>query len=115
MGKTTHQTAQPSGLAWGDLKENAEDIRYIKKDYIEIRPEATGVWAKDSIPNFAIIGNDGLGKVQVQKAPSGEMKSQPGGTYNQVFNFGPPDPRRCSKFLNLNRWTAFFFYHDRIL
>ena len=31
----------------------------------------------------------------------GEMKSRPGGAYNQVFNFGPPDPRkRCSKFLS---------------
>ena len=26
----------------------------------------------------------------------------------------PPDPRRCTKFLNLNRWTAFYIYHDRI-
>ena len=34
------------------LKENPEDTRYIK-----IRPEAPEVWAKDWIPNFAIIWN----------------------------------------------------------
>ena len=34
------------------MKEKPEDVRYIK-----IRPEAAGVLAKDSIPNFAIIGN----------------------------------------------------------
>ena len=33
------------------LKEKPEDTRYIKKDYIEIRPEAPGVWTKDLI-NF---------------------------------------------------------------
>ena len=51
-----------------DLEEKTEDTRYSK-----IRPEAPGVWAKDSIPNIAIIGNCTLGKVQVSrlKAPSG--------------------------------------------
>ena len=44
----------------------------------------------DLIPNFAIIGNCGLGKVQV---PSGEMKSQPGGAYSRIFNFGSPRPK----------------------
>ena len=29
-----------------------------------MRPEAPGVWAKDSIPNFAIIGNCRLGNGQ---------------------------------------------------
>ena len=43
------------------LKEKPEDPRFIKKDYIKIRP---GVRAKDSIPNFAIIGNCRFGNGQ---------------------------------------------------
>ena len=42
------------------LKEKPEDTRYIK-----IRREAPGVWAKDLIPNFAIIGNCRLRNGQV--------------------------------------------------
>ena len=41
------------------LNEKPEDTRCI-----EIRPEASGVRAKDSIPNIAIIRNCGLWKVQ---------------------------------------------------
>ena len=57
------------------LKEKPEYIRYIKKitPYIKIWPEAPGVQAKDSIPNFAIIGNCRLGEsagVSHLKAPS---------------------------------------------
>ena len=38
--------------------------------------------------------------------------SRPGVAYNRILNCAPPPPppdprRRCSKFLNLNRWTAF--------
>ena len=32
--------------------------------YIKMRPEARGVWAKDLIPNFSIIGNCRLGNGQ---------------------------------------------------
>ena len=39
-----------------------------QKDYIEIRPEAPGVWAKELDPNFAIIGTVDSGKVQVCQA-----------------------------------------------
>ena len=42
------------------LKEKPEDNRYI-----EIRPEAPGVWAKEPDPNFAIIGTADSAKVQV--------------------------------------------------
>ena len=60
---------------WGWLERKPEYIRYIKKitPYIKIWPEAPGVRAKDWIPNFAIIGNCGLGEsagVSHLKAPS---------------------------------------------
>ena len=51
--------------------------------------------AKDFIANFAIIGNCGLGKVQV-RAPSRGVKSRPGGAYNRVSNFGPPDSKEAA-------------------
>ena len=41
-----------------------EDTRYDQIYYIEIRPDAPGVWAKDLIPNFAIIENRKLGNGQ---------------------------------------------------
>ena len=41
--------------------QKPEDARYPKK-YIRLRLEAPGVRAKDMIPNFAIIGNCGLGE-----------------------------------------------------
>ena len=52
------------------------------------------VRANDLIPNFAIVGNCGLGKVQVRHALRhlAGVKSQPGGAYNQVFYFGAPRP-----------------------
>ena len=43
-----------------------------QKDYIQIRPEAPGVRAKDMIPNFVIIGHCGLRKVQVHHAYQGD-------------------------------------------
>ena len=67
-------------------KEKPEDTRYVKMITWSI-----GVQANDLIPNFAIIGNCWLGKVQVRHtwrhlAREGEQ-SRPGGAYNQVFNF----------------------------
>ena len=53
------------------VKEHPEDTRYIKKDYIETRPEAPEVRAKELDPNFCrYLGywNCGLGKVQVRPA-----------------------------------------------
>ena len=38
------------------LQEKPEDTRYIKKDYIGIRPEAPGVRAKDLIPTLPLFG-----------------------------------------------------------
>ena len=51
------------------LKEKPEYTRYINKDYIEMRPEAPGLWAKDLIPNFAIIVNCRLGNGQGYHSP----------------------------------------------
>ena len=36
------------------LKEKPEDTRYTKKDYIKIRPEVPGVWAKDLIATLPL-------------------------------------------------------------
>ena len=45
----------------------------------------------DWIPNFAVIGNYGLGKVRhAWMHLAGGGGSQPGGVYNQIFNFGSP-------------------------
>ena len=52
------------------LKEKPEDTRY-QKDYIEIRPEAPGVWTKNLInfiPIYCHHWDCGLGKVQVRQA-----------------------------------------------
>ena len=69
-----------------------------KPDYIEMRPEAPGVRAKDFIPILPLLGlrtrgggggGGGSAGVSCLKAPGGGCKiSQPGGAYNQVFNFG---------------------------
>ena len=53
------------------LKEKPEDTRYIQKDYIEIRPEAPGVWTKDLInfiPIYCHHWDCRLGPVQVRQA-----------------------------------------------
>ena len=48
-------------------QRQTERSHYIyQKDIIKIRPESPGVRVKDWIPNFAIIGNCGIGKVQVR-------------------------------------------------
>ena len=86
------------------LKEKPEEH---KKDYIKIRPEAQRVWAKDLIPTWPLLGlrtQESAGASHM-KAPSGGVK-YPG---QMVPTTGSlilvhPDPRRCSKFLNLNWW-----------
>ena len=52
----TGQTRSMRMIVKVELKEKLSDTRYIKKDYIEMRHESPGVWAKDLIPNCAIIG-----------------------------------------------------------
>ena len=46
-----------------DFKEKPEE-KDISKRLIKMRPEAPVVWAKDSIPNFAIIRNCRFGNGQ---------------------------------------------------
>ena len=71
-----------SWLSWVDedddedevgLKEKPEDTRYIKKDYIEIRPEAPGVRVKEIDRNFAVSGTADSEKYRCVKSerPSG--------------------------------------------
>ena len=64
------------------LKEKPEDSRYmyIKIITSEMRPESPGVWAKDLISNFAIIGNCRLGNGQRRhslEGSGGGVKSKP--------------------------------------
>ena len=53
---------------WGWLERKARRHLIHRKYYIKIRPEALGVRTMDLIPNFAIIGNCWLWKVQVGHA-----------------------------------------------
>ena len=54
-----------------------------QKDYINIRLEAPGVRAKDSIPNFALIRNCRLGNGQ------GRLRPEPGGKPHDQVLCGP--------------------------
>ena len=45
---------------WPSLRWDIKSYIH-QKDYIKMRPEAPGVLAKDSIPNYAIIGNCRIG------------------------------------------------------
>ena len=60
------------GLAWMKSQKTLDN----QKDYIEIRPEAPGVRAKELDPNVAIIAIADSGKCRCVnlKAPSGGVK-----------------------------------------
>ena len=53
---TTHSWLNWIGEDEVGLKEKTRRHQIHQKDYIEIRPEAPEVRAKDLIPNFAVIG-----------------------------------------------------------
>ena len=54
-------------MAWKRIQKTLD----TSNEYIEIRPEAPGVWAKDLIPNFAIIGKCRLGNGAGSSLPGG--------------------------------------------
>ena len=70
-----------------------------QKDYIEIRPEAPGVWANDLInliPIYCHHWDGGLWKVLVHQAwghLAGVSNVLAGGAYNRVLNCGSPRPK----------------------
>ena len=69
------------------LKEKPEDTRYIKKEYIKIRPEAPGVRAKEHlIPNRESTG------VSYLKAPSGCVKCPGHVAPTTGSKIAPPPP-----------------------
>ena len=111
------------------LKEKPEDTRYIK-----IRPKTLVVRAKDLIPDFDIrVFNFGSPQTQGRGAQgycyhykiffnNGTQGWVPTGVWNDLAGgclqmglklWFPPDPRRCSKFLNLNWWKG-HCYHYKI-
>ena len=81
-------------LGWWGCLTRMRLARY-QKDYIEIKSETPGVWAKDLIPNFAIT------LPLLETADSRKcMRITPEGTWRGGGGGG------CSKFLNLNWWKG---------
>ena len=58
-------------------KKSQKTLDVHKKDYIEIRPEAPGVRAKDVIPTLSLLGLRTRDSADASslKAPSGEVKN----------------------------------------
>ena len=111
---------------WGWLERKARRHQIHQKDYIEIRPEAPGVWTKDLInfiPIYCHHWDCRLGPVQVRQAweylrGGGGWNVLVGGRLQLGLRFWfPPDPRRrcCSTFLNLNWWKGYCYHKILIM
>ena len=106
---------------WGWFERKARRHWIHEKDYIQIKPEAPGVWPKDSIATLPLLGlrtQESAG-VSHLKAPSGggggnnpaRWRLQPG-----LWVWFPPDlRRRCSKLLNLNWWKGYRYHKILIM